>query len=214
MWDCRLSTGHPPSSRLCRLWSQKGDLQRAWNRDRKAVWDQVGLSHCRHEGLVMVQDKVCLRRGHDDQSRQGHQCSETMLTEESWFHISTPLGILNLGPLWREANRLVHWTSETWWESCEIAGSPHHAKSNWQKHPQKTGLLVKNVSKFFPVDFSFSDGIMLYRDVSWLEYAVDLPTRLDEGELLPGEGGGDGGQGADTQDHDQGKPKHACKKGM
>jgi hypothetical protein len=26
--------------------------------------------------------------------------------------------------LWREANRLVHWTSETWWESCEIAGSP------------------------------------------------------------------------------------------
>ncbi len=35
-----------------------------------------------------------------------------------------PPGGLNLCPLWREANRLVHWTSETWWKSCEIAGSP------------------------------------------------------------------------------------------
>ncbi len=92
MWDCRLSTGLPPSSRLCRLWNQKGDLQRAWNRDRKAVWDQVGLSHCRHESLVMVWDKACLRRGHDDQSRRGHQCSETTLTGESRFHISPPRG--------------------------------------------------------------------------------------------------------------------------
>jgi hypothetical protein len=69
-WDCRLSTGLPPSSRLCWLWSRKGDLQRAWNQDRKAVWDQVRLSHCRHEGLVMVRDEVRLRRGHDDQSRR------------------------------------------------------------------------------------------------------------------------------------------------
>jgi hypothetical protein len=29
----------------------------------------------------------------DDQSRRGHQCSETMLTGESRFHISTPQGI-------------------------------------------------------------------------------------------------------------------------
>ncbi len=60
----------------------------------------------------------------DDQSRRGHQCSDTMLTGESQFHISTPPGDLNLWPLVREANRLVHWTSETWWGSCEIAGSP------------------------------------------------------------------------------------------
>jgi hypothetical protein len=33
-----------------------------------------------------------IRRGHNDQSRQGHQCSETMLTGESRFQISTPLG--------------------------------------------------------------------------------------------------------------------------
>ncbi len=93
-WDCRLSTGLPPSSRLCRLWSWKEVLQRAWNRDRKAVWDQVGLSHCRHKGLVTVLDVTRLRRGHnDDQSRRGHQCSETMLTGESRFHISTPQGI-------------------------------------------------------------------------------------------------------------------------
>jgi hypothetical protein len=92
-WDCRLCTGHPPSSRLRRLWSWKGVLQRAWNWDRKAVWDQVGLLHCQHEGLVMVRDEARLRRGNDDQSRQGHQCSETKLTGESWSHKSTPLGI-------------------------------------------------------------------------------------------------------------------------
>jgi hypothetical protein len=28
----------------------------------------------------------------DDQSRRGHQCSETTLTGESWFHISPPWG--------------------------------------------------------------------------------------------------------------------------
>jgi hypothetical protein len=33
----------------------------------------VGLSHCRHEGLVTVWDEACLRRGcNADQSRQGH----------------------------------------------------------------------------------------------------------------------------------------------
>ncbi len=93
-WDCGLSTGLPPSSWLHRLWSRKGDLQRAWNRDRRAVWDQVGLSHCRHQGLVTVWDEARLRRGcNDDPSHWGHQCSETTLAGESRFHISTPLGI-------------------------------------------------------------------------------------------------------------------------
>jgi hypothetical protein len=98
-WDCRLSTELPPSSQLRWLWSRKGDLQLAWNRDRKAVWDQVGLSHRWHEGLVMVRDEACLRRGHnDDQSRRGHQCSETTLTGESRFQISTPQGIWTCVP--------------------------------------------------------------------------------------------------------------------
>jgi hypothetical protein len=75
------------------LWSQKGDLQRAWNQDRRAVWGQVGLSHCRHEGLVMVWDEARLRWGHrNDQSRRGHPCSETTLTGESRFHINPPRG--------------------------------------------------------------------------------------------------------------------------
>ncbi len=43
----------------------------------------------------------------------GHQCSKTTLTGESQFHISTPCG----------SKRVVHWTSETWWEWSEIAGS-------------------------------------------------------------------------------------------
>jgi hypothetical protein len=72
-WDCRLSTGLTPSSRLRQLWSWKEVLQWAWNRDRKAVWDQVGLSHCQHEGLGTVWDEACCRRGcKDDQSRWGH----------------------------------------------------------------------------------------------------------------------------------------------
>jgi hypothetical protein len=99
-WDCRLSTGlpPPPSSWLCQLWNQKGDLQRAWNWDRKAVWDQMGLSHCLHESLVTVRDEARLRRGHIDQSCRGHQCSETTLKGESRFHISTPPGIWSCDP--------------------------------------------------------------------------------------------------------------------
>ncbi len=54
---------------------------------------QVGVSHCQYDSLVMVWDEAYLRRGHNDQSHWGHQCSETTLTEESRFHISTPLGI-------------------------------------------------------------------------------------------------------------------------
>ncbi len=90
-WDCRLSTGLPlPSSRLCRLWSRKEDLQWAWNRDRKAMCDQLGLSHCSHDRLVTVRDEARLRRGHNDQSRGGHQCSKTMITGKSQVHRSTP----------------------------------------------------------------------------------------------------------------------------
>jgi hypothetical protein len=85
VYECSEIAGSPqgsPSSRLCRLWSQKEDLQQAWNRDRRAVWDQVGLSHCWHNGLVIVWDKSRLRRGHNDQSCQGHQCSKT--TQHWW----------------------------------------------------------------------------------------------------------------------------------
>ncbi len=123
-WDCRLSTGLTPSSRLCRLWNRKEDLQRVWNQDRRAVRDQVGLSHCRHDGLVTVRDKAHLRLGYNDQSHRGHQCSKTMLTGESRFHISTPLGIeprsLMTGSKWAD-----RWSSGTEYEYSEIAGSPN-----------------------------------------------------------------------------------------
>jgi hypothetical protein len=127
-WDCKLCTGLPPSSRLCRLWSWKKDLQWAWNRARRAVWDQVGLSHCRHEGLVTVRDEARLRRGHNDQSHRCHQCSLTTLTGESRFHTSTPLGI-EPGSLMTGSKWVVHWTSETWCKCSEIAGSPQANKN-------------------------------------------------------------------------------------
>jgi hypothetical protein len=43
------------------------------------------------------------QRGHNDLSYWGHQCSETKLTGDPQFHISTTLGIAPAGPSWREA---------------------------------------------------------------------------------------------------------------
>ncbi len=50
-------------------------------------------------------------------------CSKTTLTEESRFHISTPLGI-DPGSLMMGRKRVDHWTSGTVYECSEIAGSP------------------------------------------------------------------------------------------
>jgi hypothetical protein len=115
--------GSPLSSQLCGSWSRKEDLQRVWNRDGRDVRDQEGLSYCRRDSLVMVRDEAHLRQGHSDQSHRGHQCSETTLTGESRFHISTPLWI-EPGSLMTGSKRVVHWTSETWYECSEISGSP------------------------------------------------------------------------------------------
>ncbi len=150
--DCRLSTGLPPSSWLCRLWSRKGDLQRVWNRDRRAVWDQVGLSHCQHEELVMVRDKARLRRSHrNDPSRWGHQCSDTTLTGESRFH-KVPSWGFEPRFLVTGSKRVVHWTSETWWEWSEIAGSPHISIY--------TPILLSWRKKTVTVDVVFVNSVM------------------------------------------------------
>jgi hypothetical protein len=86
----------------------------------------VGLSHCRHDRVVTVQDEARLRQGHNDQSCQDHQCSETTLTGESRFHIRTPLGI-ETGSLITGSKRVDHWTSLTVYECSEIAGSPQYS---------------------------------------------------------------------------------------
>jgi hypothetical protein len=52
-------------------------------------------------------------RGHNDQSHCSHQCSETTLTGESRFHISTPLGLEPMS-LMTGSKQVVHLTSETW----------------------------------------------------------------------------------------------------
>ncbi len=57
-------------------------------------------------------------------------CSETTLTGESWFHISTPLGI-EPRSLMTGSKRVVHWTSETWCECIEVAGSPQGSPQQW-----------------------------------------------------------------------------------
>ncbi len=53
-------------------------------------------------------------------------CSETTLTGESRFHISPPRGFEPVS-LVAGSKQVVHWTSETWRESCEIAGSAQYA---------------------------------------------------------------------------------------
>ncbi len=46
------------------------------------------------------------------------------VTGESQFHISTPWGF-EPGSLVKGSKQVVHWTSETWCECSDIAGSPH-----------------------------------------------------------------------------------------
>ncbi len=55
--------------------------------------------------------------------RKVRYCSETTLTGESRFHISTPLGI-EPGSLMTGNKWVDHWTSRTVYECSEIAGSP------------------------------------------------------------------------------------------
>jgi hypothetical protein len=68
-------------------------------------------------------------------------CSETTLTGESRFHISTPLGFEPLS-LIVGSKRVVHWTSETCCECDEIAGST-------QSSPQQptVGCAARNRDK-------------------------------------------------------------------
>ncbi len=107
----------PPQQPTSSVVKPEGRPAASVKRDRKAVWDQVRLSHCWHKGLVTVRDEARLRQGHNDQPCQGHQCSETTLIGESQFHISTPQGIwtriltgvlyLRLHKyLWRQAKRV------------------------------------------------------------------------------------------------------------
>ncbi len=84
----------------------------------------MGLSHCRHNGLVTVRGEAHLRRGHNDQSHRGYQCTGTMLLGKYHFHISTSLGI-EPGSLVMGSKRVNHWTSGTVYECSEIAGSTH-----------------------------------------------------------------------------------------
>ncbi len=61
-------------------------------------------------------------------------CNKTTLTGESWFHTCTPWGF-EPGYLIMGSEQVVHWTSKTWWEWSEIAGSPLGS-------PQQPTLLV------------------------------------------------------------------------
>ncbi len=81
--------GSPPAAKYVVV-KPEGRPVASMKKDWRAMWDQVGLSHCQHDGLVTVRDEARLRRGHNDWSHWGHQCSETTLTGESLFPISTP----------------------------------------------------------------------------------------------------------------------------
>ena len=81
-------------------------------------------------------------------------CSESTLTGESRFHISTPLGI-EPRSLMAGSKRVDHWTSGTMYECSEIAGSPQGsspaadyvgceaARRICSKHEARTGELCE-----------------------------------------------------------------------
>jgi hypothetical protein len=94
-------------------------------------------------------DEARLRRGHNDQLRRGHQSSETTLTGESQFHISTPPRI-ELGSLMTGSKELTHWTSETVYECSEMAGSPQVANEVHTVGLKRKTSLTK--AKETPVD--------------------------------------------------------------
>jgi hypothetical protein len=59
---------------------------------------------------------------YDGNQTNNEVCSETTLTGESRLHISPPRGFEPVS-LVTGSKQVVHWTSETWWEWSEIAGS-------------------------------------------------------------------------------------------
>ncbi len=92
------------------------------------MWDQVGLSHCWHDGLVTARDEA----PSDEATKINHvgvtNVARQTLTGESWFHISTPLRI-EPRSLMAGSKRVDHWTSGTVCECSEIAGSPQEDQS-------------------------------------------------------------------------------------
>jgi hypothetical protein len=110
----------------------------------------VELSHCWHASLVMVWDEARLRRGNHDQSCRGHQCSETMLTGGSRFHMSTPL-VIEPGSLMTGSKHVNQWTSGTVYERSEIAGSP---QTQFDALYVK-GLAEKQMIQSYTTEFAF-----------------------------------------------------------
>jgi hypothetical protein len=91
-WDSRLSQGSSPAANSVGV-KLEGGPAASMKPGQKSSVRSSGIITCRHEGLVKVRDEARLRRGHrNDQSHRGHQCSETTLTGESRFHVSTPRG--------------------------------------------------------------------------------------------------------------------------
>jgi hypothetical protein len=59
----------------------------------------------------------------DQGSRQGHHCSETVLTGNPSSKVWVVLPGRELLPPMAGSKRLVHWTSETWWKCQKCRSS-------------------------------------------------------------------------------------------
>jgi hypothetical protein len=108
--DCRLSTGLSPSSRLfsceagrrtcskretrteelCEIKSAYTLLARSLVKHPLKGNEAAGFSHCQSGAWRCTHWRAVKPV---IKTRQGNQCSDTTLTGESRFHISTPLGI-------------------------------------------------------------------------------------------------------------------------
>ncbi len=116
-WDCRLSTGLPPAATLSVVKLEGGPAASVKPGQKscvikliKSAYTLSAQSLVKHSlkgdevaGLHIVSGEPSEaptegQRSHWSESRQGHQCSETMLTEEIPVSHKYPPGDLNPGP--------------------------------------------------------------------------------------------------------------------
>ncbi len=89
--------GLPPQQRTMSVVKPEGGPAACVKPGQKSCVRSSGIITLLAHGPSDGSGRSRLRRGHNDQSGRGPQCSKTMLTGESWLHISTPRGS-NPGP--------------------------------------------------------------------------------------------------------------------
>ncbi len=122
-WDCRLSTGLPPQEPTMSVVKPEGGPAASMKPGQKSCVRSSGIITLL--ARVTIRDEARLIGGNNEQSRWGHQCSETTLLEESWFYISTSLGI-EPGSFMTGSKGLTHWIVRLCVNAVRLQALPPH----------------------------------------------------------------------------------------